>query len=112
MTINAPDDWQDHKSLYASGFEEYSLQKILRENTVLGTVQIVGGEAAQVELVCKQDFSYPISKNETVRIVLPAPGFVFAPVAANQDAGFAYICIGNNAVGKVPICYGQTVERQ
>lgn len=112
VTINAPDDWQDHKSLYASGFEEYSLQQILCENAVLGTVQIVGGDAPQVELVCNEDFFYPVSKNENVRIVLPAPGFVFAPVAANQDAGFAFICIGNKAVGKVPVCYGQTVERQ
>jgi len=112
VTINAPNDWQDHKSLYAAGFEEYAMQQILHENAVLGTAQVVGGEADRVALVCKQNFSYPVAKNESVRIVLPAPGFVFAPVAANQDAGYAYICIGNKAVGKVPVYYGQTVERQ
>ena len=79
---------------------------------MIGTVQVLGGEASSVELISTQDFSYPIADDEPVRIVLPAPGFVFAPVAANQNAGYAYICIGNKAVGKVPVCYGQTVEKQ
>ena len=112
VTINAPDDWQDHKSMYTSGFGAYTMQQVLQKDTVLCTVQVLGGEAASVELISTQDFSYPLAENETVRIVLPAPGFVFAPVAANQDGGYAYICIGNKTVGKVAVCYGQTVEKQ
>ena len=43
--------------------------------------------------------------------VLPEPGFVYAPVIEGQFAGYAYICIGNCTVGKVPVVYGKTLEQ-
>ena len=52
-----------------------------------------------------------MAENEKVSLALVGPGFVYAPVAAGADAGFAYVCIDGNAVGKVPLCYGETVEQ-
>jgi hypothetical protein len=43
--------------------------------------------------------------------VLPAPGFVYAPVADGQDAGFGHICVDGYAIGKIPLFYGETVEQ-
>ena len=44
-------------------------------------------------------------------LVLPGPGFVYAPAVEGADAGFAYVLIGGNAIGKVPVVYGATVEQ-
>ena len=43
-------------------------------------------------------------------MVIPGPGFVYAPVAEGADAGVVHICIGGKSVGKVPLIYGETVE--
>ena len=51
-----------------------------------------------------------MASGEQATIVLPEPGFVYAPVSAGGEAGFAMICIGGKTVGKVPVVYGQTVE--
>ena len=39
------------------------------------------------------------------------PGFVYAPVVKGQNAGFAYVLVEDQAVGKIPIYYGDTVEQ-
>ena len=43
--------------------------------------------------------------------MLPGPGFVYAPAVEGAEAGFAYILIEGKAVGKIPVVFGQTVER-
>ena len=111
VTINAPDDWNDHGSLYETGFERYSVQPIVRENEVLGKVEIAGGEETWVELLASEPFSFALAEDEEPVIHLPAPGFVYAPVAVGQTAGYAQIYIDNQWIGKVPLVYGNTVEQ-
>ena len=53
-----------------------------------------------------------MAETEEVEIVLPTPGFVYAPVAEGQDAGAAHIYLGNALIGKVDLCYGETVEQE
>jgi hypothetical protein len=58
------------------------------------------------------DFSYALTETEEPQIVLPKPGFVYAPVVEGQEAGYAYVCIGDKSVGKIPLVYGATVEQE
>ena len=111
VTINAPDDWNDHKTLLEEGFSRYSVKKVLDAGTVLGTVEVLGGQGRTVELVADGDFSYALAEGEKPEIILAGPGFVYAPVAKGQDAGVAHICLGGKSIGKVPLIYGDTVEK-
>jgi hypothetical protein len=56
------------------------------------------------------DFSYAVAEGEHCHVMLPGPGFVYAPVAEDADAGFAYVMIEGKAVGKIPVVYEDTVE--
>lgn len=111
VTMNAPDDWNDHTSLLNNGFLRYQQKQIVFQGDVLGTVEVAGGEAGAVELVASEDFIYPLADDENVTVVIPLPGFVYAPVVNGQDAGVAYICVGDDMVGKVSVKYGNTVEQ-
>ena len=112
VTISDPNDWQDHIALLESGFQRYKHQTIVQENEVLGTAEIAGGEYDGVELIAKEGFSFPMSKDEQAEIRLPSPGFVYAPVAQCQDAGYAQVYVDNQWVGKIPLIYGRTVEQE
>ena len=109
VTINAPSDWKDHKALVEDGFRDYTMQELVCVGEVLGTVDIFGGTKASVELIAGEDFSYPFRENETYEIVLQGPGFVYAPVSKGQEGGYAYVCMGDEIVGKIPLLYGDTV---
>ena len=112
MTLNAPSDWQDHESLLEDGFVRYQLRHILSEGDLLGTLEVEGGEGCRVELLASTDFAFSLAEEENPQVVIPGPGFAYAPVAEGAEAGFAYILIDGNAVGKVPLVYGRTVEQQ
>lgn len=111
VTMNAPDDWNDHKTLLEQGFSHYSVKQIVRKGTCMGYVQVAGGEDTQVSLIACEDFSYALSQEEQPQLHLPNPGFVYAPAVAGQAAGFAYVTLEEKTIGKIPLMYGSTVEQ-
>ena len=112
VTINAPSDWQDHKYLVEKGFSGYKVSEIVCRGDVIGTVEIAGGEQGSVQLIADESFSYPLAQGEQIEILFRGPGFVYAPVSAGEDAGFACLMIGDHVAGKLPLVYGQTVEQK
>lgn len=112
VTINAPDDWNDHAKLLEDGFSQYSVSQIVHSGQILADIPIVGGTAERVGLVAAEDFSYSLRREEAPRIVLPEEQFAYAPVAQGQDAGAAYICLGSTVIGKVRVVYSDTVEQK
>lgn len=112
VTMNDGNDWQDHQRMMEDGFSNYSVQQIICAGDCLGTVPVVSGESACVQLVATEGFSYALAPGEEPEIVLAEPGFVYAPVVAGQHAGYGYICLNGKAVGKVPLVYAATVETE
>ncbi len=109
MTIHAPDDWNDHTRLLDYGFSQFETKCLVQTGQCLGTVEVLSGEGGSVDLVAAQDFSYPVAQGEAVEVQFPGPGFVYAPVTAGQNAGFAHVLLGGVPVGKVPVVWGETV---
>ena len=112
VTIDDGNDWQDHAALYRQGFAQFSAQKILSAGDIVGQYAVFGGEQDLVRLCAGADFSYALAEGEQVQISLGGREFVYAPVAANAPAGYAYILVDGKAVGKVPVYYETTVLRR
>ena len=112
VTLNAPGDWQDHAALLEDGFSSYSVRRIVTKGQLLGTLEVEGGENCRVQLLAAGDFDFSLAPEERPQIVIPGSGFVYAPVTEGADAGFAYVVLDGNAVGKVPVVYGQTIEQK
>ncbi len=110
VTINDRNDWADHAQLLENGYRNYAIEPIVAAGDVLGWVDIAGGTGEQVPLIAGEDFSYALAEGETPEVVLSGPGFVYAPVKAGEDAGFAHITLGGKSIGKVAVFYGETVE--
>ena len=68
--------------------------------------------AEPVNLALGKKVIYAVAPEERPQLVLPGPDFVYAPAVEGADAGFVYVLIEGNAVGKVPVVYGQTVEQE
>ena len=111
VTLNAPGDWQDHTVLLNDGFARYAVRNIVRKGQLVGTVEVEGGENCRVQLLAAADFDFSLSQEENPQLMVPGTGFVYAPVTEGAEAGFAYVLIDGNAVGKVPLIYGQTIEQ-
>lgn len=110
VTIDAPDDWNDHCQLLNDGFIRYQVRQIVQAGQCVGTLDVVGGNSHSLQVLAADDFSYALAEEESPMLVLPGTGFVYAPAVEGADAGFAYVLINGNAIGKVPVKYGNTIE--
>ena len=111
VTIDAPDDWNDHAALLEEGFSRYSVKQIVTKGQYVDTVEVIGGEEKQVQILADGDFSYALAPEEDPQLMLPGPGFVYAPAVEGADAGVAYVLIEGKAIGKVPVIFGETIEQ-
>lgn len=111
VTINAPNDWQDHEALMNEGFAHYSENCVVRAGECIGYVDVFGGNEAQVALIAASDCICTLADWETPSVVLQEYGVVYAPIVSGQDAGTAYVLVDGSVIGKVAVQYGGTVER-
>lgn len=112
VTIDDPDDWNDHAALLEEGFGRYTVRSIIKEGDLIDTLEVVGGENCRVSVLAAADYSYALAPEETPCLMLPGPGFVFAPAVEGADAGYAYVLLAGKAIGKVPVAFGATVEQR
>ena len=111
VTINDGNDWVDHAALLNDGFADYRIYQIVEKGQCLGSIEVLSGQQKRVNVLAAEDFSYALSEQEKPHIVLSGMGLAYAPVVEGQIGGFAYVCIGSTAVGKVPVIYEETVEQ-
>lgn len=110
VTINAPDDWQDHKSLMDSGFSDYEVCRLIQAGETMGVLPVAGGTSCSVTLLAAESFDYALNKNEQPTFYISGTGFVYAPVTEGADAGVLYVMLNEKCIGKIPLVYGQTIE--
>lgn len=110
VTLDAPDDWNDHRALLNEGFTRYQVTRILSRGDRIGSLPVVGG-SGRVDLLADADFSYALAPEERPQVVVGGRQFVYAPVVQGAGAGTGYILLSGKVVGKVPLVYGSTVEQ-
>lgn len=111
VTMDAPDDWKDHRVLLENGFSRYEVHTLISVGDLMGTVEVFGGENCRVKILAAEPFSYAMACEEQYALAIPGPGFVYAPAVAGADAGHVYVLINGKAIGKVRAVYGDTVEQ-
>ena len=89
VTLNAPDDWDDHEKLYTYGFEAYPARQLLSVGYRLDTVPVVSGDVCFVQVYAEKDIRLCLSDEELRRLecVVELPRFVYAPVHKDACAG-------------------------
>ena len=112
VTLDDGNDWQDHKVLLEQGLSRFQPKDLIAEGDLMGTREVLGGENRQVELLAAENFRYHLAQGEQPYILLSGSEFSYAPVVSGGEAGFAYVMLGDKAVGRVPLVYGQTIEQK
>ena len=110
VTLDAPDDWNDHRTLLEEGFTRCTVHRLFTAGDPIGRIPVVGG-GGEVDLLCAEDLDLALAPEDRPQVVLGGKEFVYAPVVEGAEAGFAYVMLNGKAVGKVPLTYGQTVEQ-
>lgn len=99
VTLNAPDDWNDHTRLLDHGFEDFETVTLAKQGRMLKTAQI-GDE--QVGLLFADDFVTSLRSGEATELrsetLEPA-----LPIHKGQTLGRVYIFSGGDFLGGVDL---------
>lgn len=109
VTLNDPDDWDDHKALYDWAFTNYSFAEVIPAGLSYEVPLISGAEmTAPAET---EGAAYALIQNgESYDMELELPAFAFAPISEGERAGRAVACSDGQEIASVRIVYSEDVE--
>lgn len=109
VTLNAPNDWNDHMSLYDYGFSKVSSQTV--SDTF--SINVVGGTTDSVSLQCKESISIPNIDGSNVEysVTTHTANFVYAPIECGEVLGYAEYRIDGQVVATSDLVACQNVSK-
>lgn len=102
VTLNAPDDWNDHIRLYKECQKKYVKQDV--KKTVY--LPVVGGEAVRVSASCTKTF-YTLNEQSVKLFYHP---FVYAPVKKGERVGTVCVYENNKLSERLPLTADEDVK--
>lgn len=111
VTLNAPDDWQDHTTLLDAGFAEAERRTFAQQEEFCQQISVVGGEQQQVSVVLASDLTavgLP-EQLDKAEIEVQVPAFLYAPVQAGQQVGCVALTTPDGVRQEVPLVAQEAV---
>lgn len=109
VTLNAPNDWADHRALLDYGFEEWPLRQLVAGGKMLRMLPVTGSLIPQVQIMTAADAAYPLSAQEQVRVTVTLPETVSAPLSKGETAGKMTFFLGEQVIGETELIYGAEI---
>ena len=111
VTLNAPDDWNDHTKMLDYGFTAYTNAALSQAGTVQVKKPISGSLLSFVNIEERDTILYPLKAGEKVRREVNLVNWSRAPVFCGQTAGTVTYYLNDQVVGKCPLVYGSSVQK-
>jgi len=110
VTLNAPDDWNDHIKLFDYGFSQYSDFEYDTDTSGI-SVPVIGGMSETLGVYCNGSSAGKILSKNSGSVVkrVTINKFVYAPVAKGEQVGtIDYLC-GEKVVKSIPLLANETI---
>ncbi len=108
VTMNAPDDWNDHQKLLDYGFTAFPEQTLLRAGETVTELPLAGGRTDRVPLIAARTLRCALAQEENWSLRLETPPFLYAPIAAGDQVGRAVLVLEGAELASVELVCGQT----
>ena len=104
VTLNAPNDWEDHTALLDYGFSQVEPYQLAGGDVRL-TVPVVGSPVEVVSLRGSNggEVTLPLGQGAQVERVVRVPKFLYAPVEAGEQVGEISWYLEGQLLGSAPL---------
>ncbi|MBE7043471.1 MAG: D-alanyl-D-alanine carboxypeptidase [Ruminococcaceae bacterium] len=112
VTLNAPDDWNDHQAMLSNAFESYQTIRVIPENGYVQEVGVKGGIKETVGIASKKEISFVCERGETAdyEIEIDVPKDIDAPVKRGESAGILRVLLHGERVAQGELYFNESVE--
>lgn len=111
VTLNAPDDWNDHSKLFDYGFEEFPESLLCSDGKVIQRVPVCGGFASFIPAVTADEVCYPLTEEECVTAKITLPNVLEASIERGEVLGKLSFFISGNLIAETDLLAGTGVHR-
>lgn len=111
VTLNAPDDWNDHAKMLDYGFERI---KSLKADTSFSqySVMVTGGEESSVAVTGDNLTLYVTDESKSIERKVYLDKFLYAPVEKGEIIGYAEYVQGEKIIGRTFLRADRTIEKK
>ena len=114
VTINAPDDWNDHKKLLDAGFDNFESVPLTKAGKICYSLGVMGGDAESVPLVYAETLSVSLKKGarEKLSCVIETYNrYEFAPVKTGKKVGRAVFYLDGKKIAETELVCATNANR-
>lgn len=101
VTLNAPDDWSDHRELYDDLFSKYKMRAIVKQGETFDRVNIAESETTSLDVKAERDFYYPLRTEENCLIDFEISEVMEAPVKTGEKCGEIQVVFNDAEVKRI-----------
>ncbi len=113
VTLNAPDDWNDHKSMLDLGFNEYKSVELCSEGTLTFELDCTGGACEKVKITNRDAVSVPLRQNlGEINCIVESkgPSLLFCPIEKGANIADAVFYQNGCVIARVPLYAKEAVK--
>ena len=100
VTLNAPNDWNDHQAMFEYGFSSYARTQLCAEGEFRIPIPVVGGKDSYVLACNKQALSATLPTNHSIKVVYLHRTFEYSPICEGESLGRVSFFSDVNGDGK------------
>ena len=112
VTLNAPDDWNDHISMYENGFSGFDMAEVLTK----GKLDISRNKLYKGHLYVKKSIVYPVTSEEmdqfSIKYKLEKPRESLISSRKEAIVGKAEVYLAGRVVEEAPIYFEKVLKKE
>lgn len=113
VTLNAPDDWNDHMEMLDTAFSKYETTTLIEAGETACMVPVQGGWLREIGLTADETVTVSLTDAERARLETVHRGrrFLYAPVEAGTACGELIWLLDGREVARVGLTAAETSEQ-
>jgi len=110
VTLNAPNDWNDHIKMLDYGFSIVANKTVVKKNEVIKKAYVRSGTKNSVELVASEDINLPMLENDSVEIRVNLASEIAAPIQKGKVSGNAEVLVNGKKTAETELVAAEDVD--
>lgn len=104
VTINAPDDWNDHKKLFDFGYSSLSIKHLAKAEDLCYNVPVIGSDKDFITVSNKKSLDAIIRNGEgEPQMSITLPKYTVAPIKKGDVIGKAVFTLNGEKLGELDL---------
>ena len=110
VTLNAPDDWNDHMKMLDYGFSITANKTVVKKNEVIKKAFVKNGTKNSVGLVAIEGISLPMLESDNEEIKFNLVSEIAAPIQKGKVLGNAEVLVNGKKITETELIASENID--